>query len=369
MSKFKPILSLLFLTCSLLSGTEFTVCSYNCGGLSDHYDYLRAAVMQKLMQERANAEPELMDLNDKIQKVALKKLFNGKKNDYPPFPQQVIDAKINASWNEKWDATISHYKVRPVIISDNEIMEMIDNQLRDLTGKTEGDLQERLSETRSIMAQRIFNRQLKYDILCLQEADYLNSSLFPSQFDVLFDENTHSKNGIAWNKDRFEWIETIGNLMDRAFIVKLVDKDSKKTILVASAHLTGCDPYQVQYDPETKLKDSAKGDKELKALLQLFSTQSADFKIIGMDSNVTSLHPRMRLLKKAGILLDAENHLEPTCSNSYFMLNTRIDWIGIQSDSPNISIVNIPLYNIGLNSIQTNISDHKPIAAKISDEN
>jgi len=31
----------------------------------------------------------------------------------------------------------------------------------------------------------------------------------------------------------------------------------------------------------------------------------------------------------------------------------------------NASIMNIPVLNVGLNSIQNNFSDHKPIAAKI----
>lgn len=60
-----------------LSAAEFTISSYNCGSLSGHYDYLRAAAMQKLMQERYIAEPQNMSLNENIQKIALKILFSG----------------------------------------------------------------------------------------------------------------------------------------------------------------------------------------------------------------------------------------------------------------------------------------------------
>jgi hypothetical protein len=65
--------------------------------------------------------------------------------------------------------------------------------------------------------------------------------------------------------------------------------------------------------------------------------------------------------------LDARNFLEPTCSNPYLVLNTRIDWIAVKGNRTALpSITNIPVSSVGLNSIETNISDHKPIAAKIS---
>lgn len=58
-----------------LHGKDFTIASYNCGGLSNHYDYLRAVVMQKVMQERYLAEPENMAVCDRIQQLALRILF------------------------------------------------------------------------------------------------------------------------------------------------------------------------------------------------------------------------------------------------------------------------------------------------------
>ena len=72
----KLIILFIIHSCSILYASEFTISSYNCGGLSDHYDYLRAASMQKIMQERHIAEPENMELIDKIQKLALKILFS-----------------------------------------------------------------------------------------------------------------------------------------------------------------------------------------------------------------------------------------------------------------------------------------------------
>jgi hypothetical protein len=79
-----------------------------------------------------------------------------------------------------------------------------------------------------------------------------------------------------------------------------------------------------------------------------------------MDSNITSLHPRLLFFKTAGYPLDGENYLEPTCSNPY-----RIDWVPFKSSEKTCSIVNNPVLSVGLNNIRTNISDHKPLAAKI----
>jgi endonuclease/exonuclease/phosphatase family metal-dependent hydrolase len=236
---------------------------------------------------------------------------------------------------------------------------MLQDHLIDLTNKESGNRNQIIEEARAIMAKRIFANHLKFDIICLQEADYLNPSMFPENYEVLFGKNTHSVNGIAWNKERFELVETIGELMDRIYLVKLQDKHNGKTVLVASGHLSGCNPYRVEKG------DSTKGDHELKAILDLFDENDADFKVIGMDSNVTSLHPRLNILKEANFKIDYENHLESTCTNPHQVLNTRIDWITVKEGNIPVSITNIPVLGVGLNSMQTNISDHKPVAAKI----
>lgn len=382
MSALRTLILFMCLTCSILTAGEITLCSYNCGGLSDHYDYLRAAAMQKLMQERFDAEPEQMALNDKIQQLALKLLFapgedqmmareEWEQKGYQSIIESLTAAPTkkgspNARWYQKSMKTISSYHVRPVKIDDKEVHQMIQDHIKDLTrGKKAGE-QERLEAARAKMAQRIFHYHLKYDIICLQEADYLEAGFFPEQYEVLFSKTDHSLNGIAWKKDRFDLIDTIGDIMGRAFAVQLEDKKSGKTILVASGHLTGCNPYRVEKDPSTGKADSSKGDGELQAIIALFDKYNSDLKIVGIDSNVTSLHPRLAILKEAGFRIDAENHLEATCTNPYQMLNTRIDWIAVKP-GPKISasIVNIPVLGVGLNSIQSNMSDHKPIAAKI----
>lgn len=379
MNYFKFIITSVLFTHSIICASEFTISSYNCGGLSNHYDYLRAAGMQKLMQERHDAEPLNMALNEKIQALALKILFapesedkiaaerEWKEKDYQHLfkhltatPSQV--SSPNASWHERVDQIITSYKVRPVIIHDEEVHQMLYDHLNDLTQSSGSDVMEMLENGRAIMAKRIFTHHLKYDIICLQEADYLSKSMFPENYEILFSESSHSVNGVAWNKDKFELVDSIGNILGRGFAVKLLNKETGKTVLIASGHLTGCNPYRIEDN------DSAKGDKELKTIVKIFDETEADFKIIGMDSNVTSLHPRLKILKEANYQLDFENYLEPTCANPYQVLNTRIDWIAVKDGSSQItSIVNIPAHGVGLNSIQTNISDHKPIAAKITD--
>lgn len=380
----KFIILLMCLTCSFISASEFTISSYNCGGLSDHYDYLRAASMQKIAQERHIAEPSNMSLNEKIQKLALKILFAPDSQDklaaqvewdqkrYEHLFEHLTASPMdnnspNMAWFQRANEIITSYKVRPVVIQDDEVNQMLSEHLKDLSKDVEADMPLLLQEVRATMARRIFAHHLKYDIICLQEADYLDHSMFPKNYEVLFAKTSHSKNGIAWNKERFELIESVGDILGRAFIVQLRDMETDQTVLVASGHITGCNPYRVENDPITGISDSAKGDSEIQAIIQSFDNKKADLMIIGMDSNVTSLHPRLNIIKNAGFEVDYENYLEPTCSNPYQVLNTRIDWIALKSNNMSTATVtNIPVLGVGLNSIQTNMSDHKPIAAKIT---
>lgn len=362
-----------------VDAAEFTVSSYNCGGLSEHYDYLRAAAMQKLMQERYNTEPAAMAQVEKIQQVALRMIFSKDPAEqelarhswnerYQSLYQHLISSPAqktspNHSWSEKCEEMISSYRVRPVVIQDSEVRTMLVDHLKDLTKDPNLDFKELVAEGRRVMAERIFRHHLKYDIICLQEATYLDQSMFPKNYSVSFARTDHSVNGVAWNNDRFELVEEVGDILGKAYAVKLLDKESGKTVLIASGHITGCNPFEVVENPVTNQKDSDKGDNELKTVFQLFETIPADIKLIGMDSNVTASHPRMYILQEFDYQLDSENYLEQTCTNPNMVVNTRIDWIAVKS--ANATITNIPVLGVGLNSMQTNMSDHKPIAARI----
>ena len=138
--------------------------------------------------------------------------------------------------------------------------------------------------------------------------------MFPEHYEVLLADSDHSQNGVAWNKNRFELVDTKGNLDTRGFIVQLLNKETNKTVLVASDHITGCNPYRVENDPKSGLPDSAGGDAEIRDIVGLLDSQGADFMQIGMDSNVTSLHPRLNILKDAGYHMDYKNHIQQTCT-------------------------------------------------------
>lgn len=364
MIKIINIFAICFMFVLQVEAVDFSVASYNCGGLSDHYDYMRAASMHKLMQERYNAEPTQMAEMERIQQLALKILFAKTseerqeakslwdRKNYQQLLIQLNQSPLdvdspNTVWYEKGENALTSYEIRPVVLSDSEVEEMLQEHL---AGRT-------MEEGRQVMAEHIFSHQLKYDLICLQEATYLDAAMFPEQYEVAFDENEHSINGVAWVKERFELIEELDANESRGFAVKLLEKLSGKTVIVASGHLTGCNPFKGG-------SDSKKGDQELTGILKLFEDQEADIKIIAMDSNVTATHPRLKIVKDFGYQLDYENYIENTCTNPYLILNTRLDWIAVKGEE--IAINNIPVLGVGLNSIQTNVSDHKPVAAKIS---
>lgn len=368
-----------------LSATNFTVGSFNCGSLSNHYDYYRAAAMQKLMQERYNAESETMARLEKIQEVALKILFaktaaeqelaqqTWDQNGYQQFFENItlpplVQNSPNYPWHTKANEMITTYHVRPIILWDEEVVKMLTDHMRDLNREidnSEIELEELMSDGWRVMAERIFHHQLKYDIICLQEADFLDASMFPEGYQALFSDSL--ADGIAFNTKRFELVDVLGDIVGRGFAAKFRDKESGKTVLIASGHITGCNPFKAVKDPQSDKTDSTKGDNELTTILRLLDETEADIKMIGMDSNVTATHPRLKIVKRFGYQMDSENYLGPTCTNPYQILDTRLDWIAVKSmDDVSVSITNIPVNGVGLNSIQTNISDHKPVAARIN---
>jgi hypothetical protein len=382
----KTLLSLSIFTCSLfhLLGGDFTISSYNGGGLPSNYDYLRAASMQKLIQERSSLEPELMAKAEKIQALALSILFSTDPEEqliaqmswaaghYDEFLEEVFSADntINGPWKGKLDQMLSSHLDPQVTLSDPDLKERLKEHAKGII-RSEGkssdieDFDALLTASRKIMAKRILKNYLKFDIICLQEADYIDEALLPDHYKAAFSSGNHSINGIVWNEQRFECLQVIGDILGRAFAVSLRDRETAEVILVASGHLTGCNPFfQVEVGGKV---DSLKGDRQLEAICQLFDTIKSDIKLIAVDSNVAATHPRLNLFKQYGYQLDYNNYLEATCSNPNYILNTRIDWIGAKGNANvSVGIQNIPVLSLGLNSIETNISDHKPIAARIS---
>jgi hypothetical protein len=387
---------------------SFTVCSFNCGG--QPLDWPRTAVMEKLMTQRYSLEKNSMSINDKVQKAALF-FFNFSLSTITPLDWNNAFTQLHESaldwhnvfeefrgtslyWRKRLINSITPLETIPVKIIDPDIASSFQKIIEDLRPEKtkhlpkEGKCLETLNqhkrvrlspeekeilekrkkereilEARETLAKKIFSK-LNYDILCLQEGQYLKSSMFSEKFHVLSSPGC-VKLGIAWNKERFDLEEMIYDVCDRAFAVQLYDVQDGKRILIVSAHLKGCDPFSSVV--ENAGYDSQKGDYELFQIINFFNQRPADINIIGMDSNVTALHHRLGFLWNEGFQLDAENHLYPTCTNPQLMLNTRIDWIAMRiNNGLQANITNLKIKKIGLNDPKTNISDHRPIAARIS---
>ncbi|KIC72379.1 hypothetical protein DB42_DE00250 [Neochlamydia sp. EPS4] len=149
--------------------------------------------MQKLMQERYIAEPENMSLNEKIQKLALKILFSPDSQEKLS-AQQEWDQKgyqhifrhlttspmdnnsPNTTWNQKANEIITSYKVRPVVIHEKEVKQMLGEHFKDLSSDVEANTSTLLQEVHATMPMRVFAHHLKYDVICLREAGYFDNS-------------------------------------------------------------------------------------------------------------------------------------------------------------------------------------------------
>lgn len=403
---------------SPVSRIDFTVASYNCGGLPGSYDYLRSACMQKIMRKRSEQEPQIMAINNRIQELALRRMFSSSLeqaivdqewsvNGYSNWQQWLVqDPKdleseralldfyegqligenegkfgdgeeadaaqegypigFNTSWYKMLQDTITPYHVSPISLYDDEVRRSLVDQARSILGE---GAEEDLPRVRKQMLRDIFEKHLKHDIICLQEANEIDPDMFPEGYNVRIARNPWSKNAIVWKKDRFKCQKIIGNRLQRAFAVCLQDKKTGREIAVASAHLQGCDPFIPRINEGRENYDCTPGDSQLGLLLTTLEQEFPDqIKLIGMDANVTALHPRLYLLKDLGYQVDYSKCIGPTCTNPYQILDTKIDWIALKQgkETDTAVVENLSVEGIHLNEIENNPSDHLPIAAKIS---
>lgn len=350
---------------------EFTFGSYNLGCLRDHYDYMIAARMSVLMRDRYREEPLEMALIERIQEVAARRFLGSDsvtrdlaEHEWDTLGYQAMiekitmppgnEGSIHQEWYDRSNAMMSDFKTFPVVVNEQQIVDAVMEQVGSM------DPQAILLE-RQRLYQKIVREALNTDILCFQEADYMPASQLPSRYESVQSDRNKSIQRIAWNANRFELIQNFGDIAsDKGFAVLLRDKTSQKTVAVASAHLQGCNPFQRVYDQEGT-PDSIKGDKQLSAVINTLDRTGADVQLVGIDSNVTALHPRLQMLRTAGFEFDADHFIEPTCPSPYFICNTRLDWIAAKG----AFVMNMPVMNVDLNSLCTNPSDHKPIAARV----
>jgi exonuclease III len=425
---------------------SFTVGSYNIGGRmglnGSHYDRAAAACLGKVMslrrgcgseKERSVASRDLETIKE-IQELGLKWLFA---------PQEVSN-QANQTWMQKrystdlrWyfkngratrnqDAAFLYNRLIGPYRGERNAFSVNDTEVREILNHNEGNPEVSFPRPRLELSEdafckkqlrNIFSTSLRKDIICIQEANWIDHELFVlSEYDSIFthipSEGTGAtsppKAGIAWNNNRFKFIKVIENVAKRAIAVQLQDKRTGKTLSVASAHISGCHPFYpnqlagkvakvkdqsfataqlgelTESKEEAQLKgdlvaesesldtveivyDSTKGDNELRDLLEKLHGVNSDMTVIGADLNTTALHPRMSLLKDFGYELDYTNHLYPTSTNPNYCLDTRIDWIAVKKGSiPSVLIENTPMEGVLLNDVTTNVSDHRPIASRVT---
>lgn len=350
---------------------EFTFASYNLGCLKEHYDYMISARMSLLMRERYKEEPLQMALIERIQELAARRFLSSdsvsrklathewESLGYQEIVEKMLtppgsEGSIHQKWYDSSNAMMSDFRTFPIQINHQRLADAIIEQVGSLENND-------ILLERQRLYQKIVKDALSTDILCFQEADYMPAALLPSGYESIQSDRNKSIQRIAWNKNRFELIQNLGDIAsDKGLAVLLRDKLAQKTVAVASAHLQGCNPFMRVFDKEGK-PDSDKGDKQLSDVIRMLDQTGADLQIIGMDSNVTALHPRLERLLDAGFVIDGDHFIEPTCPSPYFICNTRLDWIAAKG----ASLLNMPVMNVDLNSLCTNPSDHKPIAARV----
>ena len=354
-----------------INNEEFTISSYNLGCIRDHYDYFISARMSVLMRDRYRQEPLQMALIERVQEIAARRFLGSDpitrdlaEREWDELGYQALIEKITLPpgnegcihqiWYDRSKAMMSDFLTFPIKIEDSRIVDTVMEQAGSLSN------QAILSE-RQRLYQKIVGDALGTDIVCFQEADYMPVSMLPSDYASVQSNREKSINRIAWNANRFELIQNLGDIAsNKGFAVVLRDKTTQKMVAIATGHLQGCNPFQKVYDEAGK-PDSAKGDQQLSAIVQALDRTGAEVQIVGIDSNVTALHPRLQILRTAGFEFDGDHFIETTCPSPYFICNTRLDWIAAKG----ASLVNMPVMNVDLNNICTNPSDHKPIAARV----
>jgi len=433
--RFSPPANAEILSPSVLPlSASFTVASYNIGGRlggnGAHYDRAVAASLGKVMQRREQRETNIRDMETikRIQELSLKMLFANQEGmdaaagewteaGYNQDPQWYFR---NGRATRNQEAVVEYNRIISSYMGERASFRVQDQSVREMLNYQPGSMRA-LSSSKAMppseddvckqQIRGIFRDSLRKDIICIQEANWIDHDVFAgSEYNSIFTNLPPSetgstqppKNGIAWNRNRFDLIKVIESVAKRAIAVQLRDKENGKIVSVASAHISGCDPFyrneqvpnprrarEVTAPSEEEEKtaevassslaldssitqerqriyDSTKGDVELRDLLEKLDQESSDVSVIGVDSNVTSLHPRMGILKELGYQLDYTHYLYPTSTNPNCCLDTRIDWIVVkEGNTPAVSVVNIPVDGVRLNDVSTNVSDHRPIASQV----
>ncbi len=211
------------------------------------------------------------------------------------------------------------------------------------------------------------------DLICLQEAYTITPADLPPGYAMAqdttpgFDKRQPIGQGdttVIYNTQRFKYVTH--NAGHKFTVVKLLDKTTKKTVSVASAHLKGCNPFtptQVLNRRTNQMEmDDIQGNKQLEEIQDTFASFQSNVNIIGMDANVTPLHPRIQGLIGNKFFFDAKKHFNPTCFvDPIYFIPTRLDYIAANCTNGSCKITNEATTFTGKNP-----SDHTPITSIIS---
>ncbi len=244
----------------------FTVSSYNIGGLisrgGTHYDRAMAASMAEVMRVRRLVDVEVGDMSaiEGLQGLFLKTLFSSNQQEVADAVGQ-RDREYNSDlqWYFKNGRQVRNQKasnhLRSILGSyrgQGHAFTVFSEKVRRALAMPLSSQRESEDAACKNKIKEIFRDSLHQDIICIQEANWINHEMFASsKYDSIFTTSASSESratqpsrkGIAWNRDRFAFVKPIESIEKRAIAVQLRDKINNKIVSVVSALVSGCDPF------------------------------------------------------------------------------------------------------------------------------
>lgn len=211
----------------------------------------------------------------------------------------------------------------------------------------------------------------KPDFFCLQEVS--RSGDIQKWLGDGYGVHTASRDCvIAWDLDKYELIEGTPETEKREgrfLVLQLLERSTRKTIYVASAHLWGFKLTEPKgKEAGTNIGVTEKGDAQLKEMAAHL-TNSDYLSIIGMDANTTpDIHPdRLSILESEGFRRDPSKDGLPTAYNSSLESNSaHLDYLFAKGSKKHQLQLEATFFEaLPIESPAVNPSDHSPVALSI----
>ena len=258
---------------------------------------------------------------------------------------------------------------------------------------TKEEDQEKLRNMKKALTQTIFERLIPVtQLFLLQETQLSVRKYLPESYTVV-DLTAGGPRDIgmaciAFSNEHFKMVKQFPPILEKEIPIErattksvslvLEHKSSGASLLVTSAHLTGC------YDIHRHNDDAKDGTKELQLLLNNIDAAAkiygCDGAIFGLDANVAPDHPRLSLLDK-----HSYTYFPKELVTNYSTYSQRtgdgealrtLDYIGYRSFDSGEYVVSgkdlpdniLNAVHVELGNPSVNPSDHKPIAGVFSFE-